>query len=117
MFGISPGQFRHQIKIEQRSLSVDAVGQQLTTWASLATAWAKVEPSAGSEQEVAGESRARISHMVTIRHQRAFDDPRAAAKCRILFKGRYLDIINCRNLEERGRFDVLDCIEGLKYAV
>ena len=117
MFGLNAGQFRHQVRIEQRSLSVDAVGQQLTTWTTLATTWAKVEPSAGNEQEVAGESRVRISHMVTLRHQSAFDDPRMAAKCRLHFKGRYLDIVNCRNLEERGRFDVLDCIEGLKYGV
>lgn len=115
MLGIGAGQFQHQIRIEQRSLTVDAVGQQLTHWTTLATTWAKLEPSAGSEQETAGESRARISHMVTIRHQGAFDDPRVAAKCRILFRGRYLDIVNCRNLEERGRFDVLDCVEGMKY--
>jgi len=115
MFGISAGQFRHPIKIEQRSTAVDAAGQQSIVWADLATTWAKVEPSAGSEQAGAGESRAQISHTVTIRHQAAFDDPRVASKCRINFKGRYLDIINCRNLEERGRFDILDCIEGLKY--
>ena len=117
MFGLCAGQFRHPVRIEQRSLSVDAVGQQLTSWTTLLTTWAKLEPSSGGEQEKAGESRARISHTVTIRHQGAFDDPRLAAKCRILFKGRYLDIVNCRNLEERGRFDVLDCIEGLKYGV
>ena len=117
MFGLNAGQFRHRIKIEQRSLSVDEVGQQLTTWSALATTWAKFEPGSGGEQETAGESRARISYTVTIRHQSAFDNPTVAAKCRILFRGRYLDIVNCRNLEERGRFDLLDCVEGLKYGV
>jgi SPP1 family predicted phage head-tail adaptor len=116
MFGLTGGQFRHQIKIEHRSLAVDEVGQQLTTWTMLATTWAKVEVSTGGERQVAGESRALISHQVTIRHQTAFDDPKAAVKCRISFKGRYLDIVSCQNLEERGRFDVLQCTEGMKYA-
>jgi SPP1 family predicted phage head-tail adaptor len=115
MFGNTAGQLRHSIKIEQRSTSVDAAGQQSIFWAEMSSAWAKIEPSAGGEQSGVGESRAQISHIVTIRHQAIFDDPRAAAKCRINFKGRYLDILNCRNLEERGRWDVLECIEGLKY--
>ena len=116
MFGLTGGQFRHQIKIERRSLVVDGVGQQLTSWTALATTWAKVEAISGGEQEVAGESRAMISHQVTIRHNAAFDDPKFAVKCRISFRGRYLDIVSCRNLEERGRFDVLECTEGMKYA-
>jgi SPP1 family predicted phage head-tail adaptor len=115
MFGNTAGQLRHSIKIEQRSTSVDAAGQQSIFWAEMASTWAKIEPSAGGEQSGVGESRAQISHVVTIRHQAVFDDPRVAAKCRINFKGRYLDILNCRNLEERGRWDVLECIEGLKY--
>lgn len=115
MLGISAGAFRHQIKIEQRSTSFDSSGQQLTTWSPLLTTWGKIDPSSGSEQQTAGESRAVISHIVTMRHQAAFDDPRVAAKCRVYFKGRYLDIVSCRNLEERNRFDVLECVEGLKY--
>ena len=115
MFGHNAGQFRHSISIEQRSTSVDSSGQQSTTWAPLVSTWAKIEPSTGSEQQAAGESRALISHTVTIRHKTVFDDPRVAAKCRINFKGRHLDIVNCTNIEERGRFDVLQCIEGLKY--
>jgi SPP1 family predicted phage head-tail adaptor len=115
MFGHNAGQFRHHINIEQRSTSVDSSGQQSTIWATLVSTWAKIEPSTGSEQQVAGESRALISHTVTIRHKTVFDDAKVAAKCRINFKGRHLDIVNCTNIEERGRFDVLQCIEGLKY--
>ena len=116
MFGLTGGQFRHTIRIEQRSLSVDAVGQQVTTWTTLATTWAKIEAISAAEREVAGESRALISHTVTMRHQAAFDDPKFAVKCRISYGGRYLDIVSCYNLEERGRFDVLQCTEGMKYA-
>ena len=115
MFGMAAGQLQKSIKIEQRSTSVDAAGQQSIAWADLCTTWAKIEPTSGREQSGAGASRAQISHIVTIRHQAAFDDPRMAAKCRINFKGRYLDIVNCRNLDERGRWDVLECVEGLKY--
>ena len=115
MFANTSGQLRHSIKIEQRSTSVDAAGQQSIVWADLATTWAKIDPTGGGEQAGTGESRALISHVVTIRHLAAFDDSRQATKCRINFKGRTLDIVNCKNLEERGRWDVLDCVEGLKY--
>jgi SPP1 family predicted phage head-tail adaptor len=112
MFGISPGQLRHQVDVQQRSTSQDAMGQQLTTWASVATTWAKIEPYQAKEQVQANQVQAEVSHRITLRHRAIFDDPQAAATYRLVFKSRKFNINGAMNLEERGRYSVLLCTEG-----
>lgn len=112
MFGISAGQLRHQIDIQQRGVTVDDYGQQTTTWASVGRTWAKVEPYQAKEQMQADQYQASVSHRITIRHRVLFDDPQIAAAHRIVFKSRKFNITGCTNLEERGRWTVLECVEG-----
>lgn len=49
----------------------DAVGGRLTTWTTVAEAWAAVEPLTGREAFLAAERQAASSHLVTLRFARA----------------------------------------------
>lgn len=113
MFGLTAGQLRHQVDIQQRGTGVDSFGQQTATWTSVGLTWAKVEPLSGREQLAAGMVRAEVSHKITMRSRSIFNDPKVAAKYRIVYAGRYFNISASLNLEERGRWTVLECLEGL----
>ena len=115
MFGFAAGQLRHAVDIQQRSTTQDASGQQSVVWTSALSGvtWAKIEPYQAREQLAAGVEHAEISHKITMRHRAIFDDPKNAAKYRIVYAGRNFNILGCINLEERNRCDELLCSEGM----
>lgn len=45
---LNAGRMTRRVTIEQRTAGVDAWGQPLTTWATVATVWADVRASSGS---------------------------------------------------------------------
>jgi head-tail adaptor len=49
----------------------DAVGGRLTTWTTVAEAWAGIEPLTGREAFLAAQRQAASSHLVTLRFARA----------------------------------------------
>lgn len=60
------GQLRTRIRIEQPTRTVDAQGGRSTTWATLATLWALVEPLSGREALMAAQVTAVLSTGITI---------------------------------------------------
>lgn len=107
------GALCHRVSIQQRGATVDGYGQQVTTWTTVASAWAKIEPLTGREQLAAAELRASVSHKITMRYRSIFANPQTAAQYRLVYGSRYFDITASLNPEERGVWIVLDCTEGL----
>ena len=107
------GQLRQRITIQSRSATLDDYGHEVNTWSTvLADEPAKVEPISGNEKLRAMAASSQINQRVTVRYRSEYSDPTAMDAWRILFGSRIFNITSAQNLEERGRWLVMDCVEG-----
>ena len=66
---ITAGALRERVTLQQRTAGADELGQELTTWADVATVFAAVEPIRGREFFAAGQMQAAVDVRITIRHR------------------------------------------------
>ena len=81
------GRLRHRLAIRQPSTSQNEVGEEITTWSTLATVWGRLEFLRGEEQLQAKQLQAEIVARATIRHR---DD--VTTEMRLTYDGREYDI-------------------------
>lgn len=104
---------RHTIRIEKKSVSLDAYGQQVNTWTTLVTTKASIRPAGGSSEKVSGgQMTSALTHTIATRYQAVLGAPVAIAALRIVFNERIINIVSARILEEKNHWIVFDCIEG-----
>lgn len=65
------GALRHQVTVERPVRAQDAAGAVTTTWTSVATPWAAVEPIRGQERFLAQQVAADVTHKITLRYESA----------------------------------------------
>lgn len=104
------GRLRHRVTLQTLSESADSFGQKVQTYTAAGTFWANVVPLAGREAEIAHQARAETTHKVTLRYQGSTAIP---ATARFLFKGRFLNITEVTQTDERLREIVCKCTEVL----
>lgn len=104
---------RHTIQIQNKSVSLDAYGQQVNTWTTLVTTKASIRAAGRSSEKVSGgQITSSLTHTIATRYQAALGEPIAMAAMRILFNGRVINILSARILEEKNQWIVFDCVEG-----
>lgn len=104
---------RKRITLQQRSSSQDDYGQQLTSWTTLFTAWASIEPVSGAQLDRARSIYNETSHKVTLRWRPQLNDVRKVGSYRIMYADRIFDVGASLNLDERNRTVELLCSEGI----
>lgn len=102
---------RQRITFESQSSSKDSFGQPVQSWSTVLTCWAAVEPLSGRELMAARQVASEITHRVIVRYQAALAVPRTVMAYRVNFGGRYFDIREALNVEERDREVHLLCVE------
>lgn len=107
------GQLRKRIELQQRSSSQDGYGQQLTSWTTLFTTWAAIEPVSGAQLDRARSIYNETSHKVTVRWRAQLNDIKQVGSYRVLYAGRVFDVGASMNQDERNRTVVLLCAEGI----
>lgn len=65
---IDPRALRHRVTLQQRTPGVDALGQAVEAWATVAEVWAAVEPLRGREFFAAAQTQAPTTVRITIRY-------------------------------------------------
>lgn len=70
---IAAGDLRHRVTYQTATEALDNFGQPIQTWSSGTEIWARVEPLSGRELEIARQQRADVSHVVTVRGDRAIN--------------------------------------------
>ena len=104
---------RHTTQIQNKSVSLDAYGQQVNTWTTLVTTKASIRAAGRSSEKVSGgQITSSLTHTIATRYQAALGEPIAMAAMRILFNGRVINILSARILEEKNQWIVFDCVEG-----
>lgn len=63
------GRLRHRLAIRQPTVSRNEVGEEITTWATLATVWGRIEALRGEEQLQAKQLTAEIVARATLRYR------------------------------------------------
>ena len=64
-----PGALRHRLVLEEAERVSDGAGGFTESWVTVATVWAALEPSSGSEAVDSGRLAGRVLHAVTLRYR------------------------------------------------
>lgn len=59
----------HRITVQSKSVTRAANGEEIITWGTFATLWAKVEPIRGREFFAAAQSQSAIDYRVTVHYR------------------------------------------------
>jgi SPP1 family predicted phage head-tail adaptor len=102
------GELRHRVQIEDKTRAPNITGGADETWGQIKQRWAEVRPARSGEILAADALGLRTQMVVVIRH-----DPTIRAHMRLTHNGRVLTIVGVRHVEERTRWTILDCVEGL----
>ena len=100
------GSLRKRVEIQSRSRTADGVGGWTSAWLKKKGVYAKIEPVSSREALYGMQNELTISHRITIRETDVIGSDR------IYFNGRTFNIQGIRNIEERNRYMILDCLEG-----
>jgi len=95
------GLLRHRVVIQRATTAPDDLGEPIQTWATLATAWGRVEPIGGNERFSAMQVQGEVTHRITVRYQSALSD--LAPDDRVTWSGNTYDITHVLNPDERNR--------------
>ena len=104
-----PGNLRHRVSILSSTVTPDGIGGGTRAAVSVATLWARVEPTSAREVVRAGGIRDQRWWRVTIRYPDFFT---LTADMRVLWNGRTLYIKGIMQPDAMTRLLVLDCMEG-----
>lgn len=100
------GRLRHRITIQEPVTAHNGFNEAITTWVTVATVWASVEPISGREFFAAEHVQSEITHRVRVRYRAGI-----APTMRVVFDGRHLMIEAVINYGERGTDLQLMCRE------
>lgn len=109
------GSMRHRVTIQSRKDEKDELNQPSLEWTDLSggTVWADIQPMTARERMVAQANQSELTHLVVIRYQGQFSDPRYMATLRIKYGNRIFNIQGSIDPDERHKSLELSCLEGL----
>ena len=101
------GSLRHQIVLQKKMITKDALKQQTESWTDFAYVWASIEPLSGREYFAAQQINAEVSTRIIIRYL-----PGMTAEARAGFDSRIFEVLSVINPEERCESLILMCREA-----
>lgn len=105
---MSIGMMRHQVKLQSPSHTTDTGGGAAKTFTTLALLWANIKPVSGSEKVRQGKVQETVTHHITIRFRADI-----GTNYRVQYGTRNFNIRHIRNIDERDRYLLLICEEGV----
>lgn len=106
---MSAGKLRRKLRFERFTVTQDAAGQEVETFAELVTRWCSMEPLSGTEGFAAMELHGKEVVRFVVRWELLLKDLRV--KDRIKFGTRTFDIKSALNTEERNEELVILAVE------
>lgn len=100
------GRLRHRLTLEVLSASADGGGGVADEWQEVATIWAALTPARSFEESRGGKPEAQMGHKILMRYR-----PDLTTKMRFRAGQRIFIIQVIRNVEERGVYQEVLCIE------
>jgi SPP1 family predicted phage head-tail adaptor len=103
---ISIGSLRHRIMIQQATETIADDGSTVQSWSNYKPTRAEIVPLNSSEAYVAQGITASVIHRITCRYVAG-----VVPKMRIKWGERIFEIEGVRDIDERGRFLIMNCEE------
>lgn len=100
------GKLNKRITIQANALTRDTNGAEVDSWTTVATVWAAITTDAGREFYAAQKINAETTAVMRIRY-RAGLNPRM----RVLYAGKYFNILHINNVNEANKEILLLCRE------
>lgn len=100
------GDLRHRVELQAASTTRDRVGGLVTTWATLATVWAKVEPMSARESWWRQQMNAAAAWKISLRYRADL-----TTKHRIVYDGRTFEVRGVTDPDQGKRYLELACDE------
>lgn len=100
------GRLRHCLTLEAADRTSDGGGGASETWATVATVWAEITPTSGSESVDADALTGRISHEIVFRYRTD-----VAPVMRLRSAARLFEIAAVIDVDERRRWLKCLCVE------
>lgn len=97
---------RHYVSIQRLTQSSDGEGGFTSIWTTVGTMWASVNPIRAIQQYQFKSINVDATHHITTRGYTDINE-----KDRILFKGRFLEVMTIENIQERDFELFLTCKE------
>lgn len=95
-----PGDLRHRITLQRKTVTRDAEGNVRETWGDVATVWAAVEPMSIRWREYLQASAINAESYTLFRIRYRFD---VTPDMRVAYGGRFYNIVNVVDLAGRHR--------------
>ena len=103
---MNAGALRHVIQVQDKTVTRGEYGEAIDAWATVLRANANVEPLRGKEFIEGVASQSQITHKIRLRYRSGIQPT-----MRVLFCGRYLEIMYVIDVGERKRELNLYCKE------
>ncbi len=100
------GLLRERISLQSRTQTRSSQGSFINSFTTMATVAASVVPVENMEFQASNKPLDRTTHIIRIRFFAGL-----TASMRLLYRGRYLNIVGIKNLEERRKIIELQCQE------
>lgn len=101
---INAGDLTHQISLYKKSIAQDAELSSTETWALWRTIWAQPMPKTSKEYYKLSTMNSEITEVFKTRYIAGI-----TAHQRIKFKGKYLEIIDTINVDEKNTELIITC--------
>lgn len=103
-----PGRLDQRVTLQQATRTADGLGGYVKGWSDVATLWARVEPLAGRERDMAQQVESPRDYRVTIRRRAD-----VTTAHRLLWQGNALNIRFVADEGARALYLALDCERGV----
>ena len=101
---MNPGALDQRVTLQRLQSGADEIGQPYTTWVTLGTTWASVEPLVGREYFAAGGAQSEVTTKVRMRYR-----PGITSADRLIHEGKQYDIESVIDVKSANRELVLMC--------
>lgn len=100
------GRMRHRVILQRQATTQTLRGAQVFSWSDVAMVWAEVR-SPSARERVAGDLEvAQATHLVVMRRRAD-----TTSVNRVLWGTRVLSVLGVLDVDNRGRFQTLECVE------
>lgn len=89
------GMLRHRITVQNSSVTVDAMGERDHSYSDGLSCWARVVPTKETELQDADQTKARITHKISVRYRTDI-----TPTTRIKFGSRIFEVVQVLNRDE-----------------
>lgn len=98
---MNPGDLRHRVVFQSKSVTRNNIGEQVVTWVPYATRWARVKPLRGRELFAAQQTHSTVDTKIVLR----FDSTTSAitADMRVVWRGENYDVLSAVD-QDGGRY-------------